>query len=196
MREQLDPTRLDEQWQRAITAIERRFAARFIEPADALRKLDAADQGAFPEGRGFAILALDCLLIETLFGYRRGRRTLFGETSDAFKAFLAGAPSFKDDAALRARIPSFATAVRNGVLHDGETREGWIVWKSGPPGILAEVLGDRRLVLYRDAFHSAVVAAQKEYFDALRAGAGTEEAELRARFRDRVDQLCDESSPP
>src|SRR2546427_7466866 len=54
--DQLHPGRYDDSWERAITAIERRFAARFIEPADALLNLDASDRSVFPEGLGFAIV--------------------------------------------------------------------------------------------------------------------------------------------
>jgi hypothetical protein len=196
MRDSLRPSAYDERWERAFTAIERRFALRFIEPTKALLAIDAQDDGALPEGRGFAILALDCLLIETLFGYRRGGRTRIGETSDAFEDFLREESTVRDDPKLAARIPAFVRAVRNGVLHDGETREGWIVWKGSESGPLAEPLADGRAVLYRDALHANVRRRIEGYFAALRTPIGPEGRDLRAKFKDRIDQLCEASAPP
>ena len=194
LRVRLDPATFDGTWDRVISAIERRFAERFSEPANALRTLDATDESAFPEGRGFAMLALDCLLVETLYGYRRGRRTR--ETSDAFEDFLSKEPSFMADRRLVERVPSFARAVRNGVLHDGETRDGWIIWKGGANGELARPLEDGRVVLYRDAFHNAVQRTFIGYFSELRDPTGPAARDLRSKFRDRVDHLCEESAPP
>ncbi len=195
LRDALDPAVYDEHWSRAVAAIEKRCALRFIEPADVLVALDAKDDALFPAGRGIAILALDCLLLEMLYGYRRGSRTRTGETSDAFEAFLADEPAFTDDAALAARIPMFARAVRNGLLHDGETRDGWIVWKGSAGGPLAQTLADGRAVLYRDAFHAAVRRRLDGYFAELRV-ASDQSAKLREKFKERVDQLCLESAPP
>ncbi len=195
LRDRLDPARYDEQWERAFRAIEQRFAARFIEPADALLALDEQDVTVFPTGRGFAVLALDCLLVEMLHGYCSGSHTEYGETAGAFEAFLSEEAMFGADPALAARIPSFGRAVRNGLLHDGETREGWLIWKGRPDGPIARALSDGRAVVYRDAFHWAVRHRLSAYFTRLR-GASEENATLRARFRDRVDQLCEESAPP
>ena len=192
----LQPPLYDESWEHAFTAIERRFALRFIEPADAVLALDQQASGVFPEGRGFAVLALDCLLIEALFGYRRGGRTRVGETAEAFEEFLENEPAFRDDPALAKRIPSFAGAVRNGVLHDGETRDGWIIRKGASTGPLADELGDGRAVLYRDALHATVRRRLETYFAALRQPTGPDGRDLREKFRDRLDQLCDESAPP
>lgn len=194
LRDALAPQTYDIRWERAIRAIERRFALRFTEPADALLALDEEDV-LFPAGRGFAILALDCLVIEMLYGYRRGTHTQSGETRDAFDAFVSDEPTFTKDASLTARIPSFARAIRNGLLHDGETREGWIVWKGRADGPLAQALSDDRVVLYRDAFHAAACRRLDSYFAELR-GSGAGSTELRSRFRERVDQLCRDSAPP
>jgi hypothetical protein len=194
MREALRPERYDDGWERAIAAIEQRFTERFLDPAEAILRLDANDPRVFPEGRGFALLALDCLLIESLFGYRRGARTRMRETTEAFTAFLTDESHIGDDPHLAERVASFVRAVRNGLLHDGETREGWIVWKSHPNGTLFERLADGRIVLYRDTFHGAVTKRLAAYFAELRAS-GLDAAELRERFKQRVDQLCKESNP-
>lgn len=197
IRNQLAPGKFDDQWSRAIAAIEGRFRARFLDPADAIGTLDSLDKGSFPEGRGFAIVALDCLLIEALFGYEAGERTgLEGTgTGDAFIKVLSKAEPFKKWFDQEGRAESFARAVRNGILHDGETREGWLVWKTSGTDAIVSRLSDRRLVLYRDEFHAAVTAYFTSYLNRLRDPTGVDAANLREKFKQRVNTLCTESDP-
>jgi hypothetical protein len=125
VRDRLNPQKYDAQWRRVLGQMAARFNERFVGPADALIRRDKRFRRV-PTGPGFAVLALDCILIETLFGYERGARTELGETGGAFIAFLKTQTGFeKGD-----RAASFARAVRNGVIHDGETRDGWTVWKA------------------------------------------------------------------
>ena len=69
----LEPGTYDGNWGRAVAAIEDRFTARFVSPADAIRRLDPQGTSQqLAEGRGFAVVALDCLLLEALNGYETG----------------------------------------------------------------------------------------------------------------------------
>jgi hypothetical protein len=129
LRDQLDPDRYDRQWRRVIGRIRLRLRERFIDPADALIGRDKRFRRV-AQGPGFAVLAIDCILIETLFGYERGAHTAVGGTGPAFTAFLTHTPGFVKDFGVGDRAAAFGPAVRNGVLHDGETRQGWTVWKA------------------------------------------------------------------
>lgn len=185
----------DEEWETAITAIEGRFRERFIRPADAIQEHDKTDASTLPEGRGFAIVAIDCLLLESLYGYEIGKRTQKrGETSAAFKDIFTTKPLFQT-AFADGRAKTFGAAVRNGILHDGETRYGWIIWQGWEGGPLVEPRPDGRIVLYRDPFHTAVKAYLAEYFVALRIQADPKSASLRETFMKRVDDLCAKSKP-
>lgn len=180
-------------WARAVSAFERRFARRFIDPADDLLKKDKEDE--VPEGRGFAVIALDCLLLESLYGYKTGSHTGPGATSEAFERTLLEDP-FEPWFRPHHRAARFGRAVRNSILHDGETRDGWIVWKAWTPDEgMIEALPDGSTRIRRDVFHAAVKLYVGRYFTDLQQ-AGEVGIELRENFKCRVNELCRDSEPP
>jgi hypothetical protein len=66
-------------------------------------------------------MVLDCLLLETLYGFLNGAST--HKTSTAYKAILMAPPfCFDEDLAT-----AFYENVRNGIVHDTETRNGWMI---------------------------------------------------------------------
>src|SRR5438094_831656 len=78
-----DPTTHD--WKKAISAFERRMRSRFIEPADALITEDSKRS---LKTFGFAILAIDCLLIESLQAFREGEVSHQYKSGRLIKSFL------------------------------------------------------------------------------------------------------------
>ena len=68
----LDPTISNHaDWENAIKVVKIRFEDRFLEPADRLIQLGKSDGGGM-QRFGFAILAIDFLVIESLQGFREG----------------------------------------------------------------------------------------------------------------------------
>ena len=183
--------RYDEDWRRAIDAFQRRFTERFVRPVEAILERDTS---GIPEGRGFAVLALDCLLLESLYGYRKGRHTKWGSTSEALEKVLLEEP-FQKDFGRNDLAARFGRAVRNGILHDGETRDGWIVRKSYRSDAPIVEERDGMTWIYRNEFHRAVTAYITAYFDRLRHD-NAEATALRENFKCRVNELCDDSAPP
>lgn len=191
----LVPERPDDTWEIAIAGIEGRFRERFETPADAIQALDKKDTSLYAEGRGFSIVALDCLLLEALHGFEQGKRTKSSnKTSKAFTKLLTTKPQFGEAFKQARRAETFGGAVRNGILHDGETREGWLVRQGKPNGPVVTAQGDWH-VLNRDAFHAAVKTCLADYFTKLRTADDARGVELRQAFKDRVDVLCKESEP-
>lgn len=190
----LDPASFDANWEKLLVHMRTRFAARFLEPAEVLLDYERKQiqSGKLPEGLGFSVLAIDCLLIETICGYKQGTRTLRGGTSKAFETFLSTAPRFKEVFDEGGRASDFAGAIRNGLLHDGETRSGWIIWQGCAEGPIVDDFGGGVLRLYRSAFHSALKEYVDDYFTRLRKADGTQ---LRENLRNRIDQLCKDSAP-
>jgi hypothetical protein len=92
-------------------------------------------------------------------------------------------------------VASFRGAVRNGVLHADETREGWLIWQGWGGGPLVEAQPDGRVVLYCDAFHAGVKKCLAEYFMKLRRRDHPKSTELRRMFIDRVSVLYARSKP-
>ncbi len=190
----LEPGIYDRNWEIVISAIEDRFTARFIEPADAIQSWDKKATSAFPGGRGFAIVALDCLLLESLNGYETGSSS--NATAATFHKLLTTKSQFAKSFSPLPRAKAFGWAVRHGLLHDGETRQGWIIRQGTIGGPLVQSLPDNRVVLYRDAFHAAVKACLAEYFAKLRNTHGLEGAQLRKAFMNRLNSLSRASAPP
>ncbi len=135
------------------------------------------------------------MLLESLYGYQRGRHTRSsGATSEAFEKILLEEP-FREWFQPEDRASRFGRAVRNGILHDGETRDGWIVWKGWRDDApMLEGEPDGRIRIYRNVFHNAVKRYVATYFARLREHSA-EGAELRENFKRRVDELCQDSEP-
>lgn len=111
---------------------------------------------------GFAIMALCCLLIDTLQSFRNTRK---GQSStEVFKEFLQ-LPSFggqfNDDTIIR----HFVRGIRDGVLHDAETR-GWVIWREEPEGRILEPQGDG-YALNRSEFYRALKTEFAKYLEEL-----------------------------
>jgi hypothetical protein len=189
-----------EAWRVAVDVFARRMRERYFSAIDALLRADSgpradvdsatlvdapADGSTLPVDSGevtpgFAIVALTCLLIEALQSFRAGASR---STKDQFQAFLersgfAGG-AFCGDIAAR-----FTAGVRNGLLHEAETR-GWLLWRDEPTDAVVGPLGDGRFALNRTALYRAVRAEFDAYCAALAAG----DAQLRRSFCAQVDGL-------
>ncbi|PDS70446.1 hypothetical protein [Rhizobium sp. L43] len=67
---ELDPDNpKQEEWLKAVDVLRDRIQGRFIKPAQTLIDVDKSNH---QQTYGFAILALDCLVLETIQGFREG----------------------------------------------------------------------------------------------------------------------------
>ena len=111
-----DPTTGD--WDKIIAAFERRMVDRFWGP---IRRLEIDDSSESTVRPGFAIVALCCMIIETLNSFENGRPLpSYGPSKHKFLDFLQNRLGLEN-----ADATSLYRAVRNKLLHDGETRENW-----------------------------------------------------------------------
>ncbi len=193
--------RLDAQevvaWRIAVEVFERRIRERYISSIEALLQADSGptadfevvdgspvDGSTLPSAPavvpGFAIVALSCLLVETLQSFRVAASR---DTPGQFKAFL-GRASFAGAFSNPTIAESFIQGVRNGVLHEGETRS-WMLWRAEPAVGLVQSLGAGRYALNRTAFYQAVKGEFDGYCTALRNG----DAELRKCFQTQMDDM-------
>ena len=170
------------QWQRAIEVVERRIQTRFLAPADQLQSVPYA---------GFAIMALDCLLIETLQAFKSGKHAEnFKESRKAYEAFLTSSPRFQKYFS-SARVQDFYTNVRNGLLHDGETRGGWLV-KANAQYDLVDPQSNGFVIVNRQRFHDALVKDFKAYVHDL---SGPARKDFRKNLVSALSDLCKRSLP-
>jgi len=126
-----------------ICFLRARYQERFFEPIQALR-----NAGGNQQGFGFSMMALCCLLIETIQCYRAGLPStnrgelerLAQRNAGPANAYSIDPNEWKDartvfeeffrDAATKGLFASidgtdFYKNVRNGLLHQGQTKDGW-----------------------------------------------------------------------
>lgn len=159
----------EEDWQKAVDIVEDRIEGRFVRWIDRLIGSEFA---------GFACLSLDCLLIETLYGFQNGAATR--NTPAVYKSMLTAAPFSFDDALAEA----FYDCVRNGIIHDTETRRGWLI-RMTPQTRVIEKDSDGNHSVNRTMFHEAVKAAFTGWIAKVRAG----DPVLRDKMRQRMDEI-------
>ena len=186
-------------WECAAQVFERRMRERFfscvavLELNDSKRDLEVANESvggcdSLPTDTdavvpGFAVMALACLLTETLSSFRRKPLTdASGGTNDALREYLRR-PAFKNAFKEEAVATSFANGVRNGILHEAETRQ-WAIWRVEPEGQIVSK-EDGFYALNRTEFVSSLRADFEEYLQELR---NVTNIELRRRF---LKKMCD-----
>jgi hypothetical protein len=92
--------------------IETRLIERYIAPFE----IKSASKS------GFSMMAIACLLIETIDCFKEGVDDTRGETKQSFIRFFEKEPLFID---FKSRALDFYSNVRCGLLHQGETKKGW-----------------------------------------------------------------------
>lgn len=183
LRSALEPTTPGSpEWDEVIAALRRRIDERFLQPVRVL--LERRQEHVVP---GFAALALDCLLIDTIQSFREGR-TSTGEVSPArsFRDFLRAAPFSDFNNEDRS---SFFHYVRNALLHNGETRGDWRVRADGPAMLTKR---GRTRIINRTLFHSAIESEFTKYCQELANGP----ADVREKFLRRMNSICGVVAPP
>ena len=165
----------DTGWSKKPEFIRRRLSERYVDPVEALDLNDDTKECK----NGFYMMAVSCLLIETLASFWRGwestesgkdakGRKIPGKSGEAFKVF------FQEQARFSAfQGTDFYRSVRCGILHQGETKKGWIIVRTGP-------LFDGTNRINATRFHNQMAAAIRDYARALRNPPGA--SSLRANF--------------
>jgi hypothetical protein len=99
--------------------ISRRFTERYLDPT-------LADQNV---KHGFTTMAIACLMVEALESFRQGWTDTTGRSKQAFCSFFDAHDEF---ALCRGHAESFWHDIRCGILHQAETRGGWLILRRGP----------------------------------------------------------------
>ena len=94
-----------------------RFYERYIEPFN-----------NNPAKHGFSMMASGCLMTEALYCYKKGRKQTGEAGGTAFDNFFSESVSLKD---FHGYGKAFYKNVRCGILHQGETYDGWKILRKG-----------------------------------------------------------------
>lgn len=160
-----------------------RLKSRYLNPIKAIQSM------GLWEGEGFAIVAIQCSLIEFLESCFQGKNYQYknpvapyeyNNTRDLFVSFLTERQPFKphfDDAL----ADSFYKEVRCGVLHEARTKGKWIIMAKNPSHIV-----DRNgPTLYRDNFQKALTQFIRDYRKKV-----LQDPEMQRAFIRKFDHLC------
>lgn len=148
-------------WDKAISILDRRIRSRFIEPAQFL--IDSENEQERGKN-GFAILAIDFLLIEAIQGFRGGEEEHKGKSEKLFKEFLTTLPAFIACVPEEKEAEDMAKAVyiqgRCSLHHSGST-DRIIVNRSGKNAFVFHE--DGRIEINRSLLHKELTAAFDNY---------------------------------
>lgn len=125
-----------------------RFMERYIEPFE-----------NNPSKHGFSMMAVSCLMIETLFCFQKGGKKTGEAGGVVFDQYFSNSPNLKVFAGLG---PAFYTEVRCGILHQGETYAGWKILRKGT------LLQAETKTINATKFMKALKSDLREYTDNLR----------------------------
>jgi len=171
-----------EDWSQAIRIFESRICRRFLDPVDLL----IAHEMDKPRGTfGFAIMAVDCLVIETIQRFIEGR-TQSGENGRLFRAFLSERLSswFDDGVSNDSKADRFYRNCRCALHHSGQTDADLRLCRTGP---LIRFDSDLGIIVNRTGFHEAIKCEFTRYLGDLSDGT---DSRLRENFRRVMNALC------
>jgi hypothetical protein len=169
----------EEDWQKAIDIIEDHIRGRF---------LDVIDSVESQRYTGFAVLALDCLFIETLQQFREGQaKTPRRKAKDYFVRFLTETSfrSFFKRKAAEMFYEQICCGILNGAQVKGSSQ---VISRRWMP--LVSFTDDKRgLAVNPRLFHRQLVAESLYYIDELRKNEPTNEV-LRQNAKKKMDHIC------
>ena len=163
-------------WQEAVQLLKDRVAGRYLAHAHQLL--------ARPQS-GFAVLAIDCAVIEALEQFRRGvAKTPRKQSSAFFEAFLTNT-RFKSSFSLKT-AKLFYKTIRCGILHQAEAEATSLVKKKQAQFVVKLSPAGTGVIINSRRFHEELEAAFNEYTEALLHG-GTD---LRGRFITKMHYIA------
>ncbi len=161
-------------WPKAVRIVRDRLHGRFLHFADKCLKDDYS---------GFVVLAIDCLLAETLQQFIEGETKGDGRSKELSKKFLEGQrfqPYFGTDDIRQA----FYKDIRCGLLHQAEAKNKWLIRRKQKE--LLKTVGDGYIIDV-ERFHTAMKHTLEDYFTLLCKPDGTD---LRGNLWTKMDHIC------
>lgn len=178
----------NDNWPLMICIFKDRLSGRFLNPIRLLEK--DATIGPFA---GFSILALDCLLIETLNQFYQGLNETPGDHQKQFWLFFKGSEFFKQHFT-RKSAEIFYSHIRCGLLHQAQTKKQTFI-RADQLTMVQASNGNlsNGIIVDRAKFHQALELEVASYLDKLELG-GEANSNLRENFLKKMQIICSEFS--
>lgn len=176
----------NDDWPLMVCIFKDRLSGRFLEPIKLIEQDATIGQFA-----GFSILALDCLLIETLNQFYQGKDETPKDHKEQFWLFFKGSEYFKkhftEDSA-----KTFYFHVRCGLLHQAQTKKQTFI-RADQPAMIQPSGGNppEGIIVDRVKFHQALKQEIASYVTKLERGSEAD-SDLRANFLKKMQIICGE----
>jgi hypothetical protein len=174
-------------WSAAINAFSCRLRDRFVVPADELERLGKSPSGG-NQRFGFAILALDFIVLETIQGFREGLPDHKKVSKKLVTSFLKGWGLFVCDLPLKSDPDELACQVyvncRCALHHQGATADKLKVKVSGKT---FDWNGENLQAINRKKFHQGIKAELSRYVAEL---SSLNQPKLLTNFKNKMDYIA------
>lgn len=171
----------NDNWDEATKIFHDRIQGRYVAPVDAIVNHASYDIREFS---GFAILAIDCLIIETLNQFHKGTDETTGKNWKAFRDFFQNSEHFKNEFKTSKICQVFYSHFRCGLLHQAQTKKQSKI-RYGEKRMIQLVDSadvDKGLIVDRKLFHDAIKLQIKDYIKKLKNPTTSEDRTLRHNF--------------
>lgn len=161
-------------WPRAAAMVKDRLDGRFLAFATGLLESDYS---------GFVVLAIDCLLAETIQQFKDGVTDGRGKSKNLINLFLEGR-RFQPDFDVAAR-KAFYHDIRCGLLHQAEAKRMWLIRRKQSALLQAAPSGDGYIIDV-ERFHVGVRSSLDDYLEDLIEPASSS---LRSNLWTKMDEI-------
>lgn len=158
----LDLSMTGKDWPEAVNILQKRINERFIEPADLLIDHES-HLPAIEKKYGFTILALDCMLCETIQSFYDGVPDSSGKSKELFSKFLLKRRNFAPFFSTKEEAEEFYYSFRCSLLHQAQTTKNTKIWSVGP--LIVHKSGE--VTVNRLKFHDAIKEEFNLYLESL-----------------------------
>lgn len=180
-----------EDWNTAIKIFMDRIEGRFLEQIKLLDENPKRKIGVFA---GFAIMSLDCLLIETLEQFYKGKvRTGQGMNEKAFFNFFQRSDEFKSFFETQAKAKIFYQQIRCGLLHQAQTKKKSIIHIKNGKSMLEWIDEDNineGIKIQRRLFHKEVVKIYEAYVEKI---SSERDLNFKKKFQKKMNYIVNQN---
>lgn len=172
-------------WKLATNIFKDRLHGRFLKPVEHI-----SQDYEIWEFSGFTILAIDCLIIETLNQFYNGIDETVGEHRKAFWDFFKNSKHFRTNFS-RKKAYIFYSHFRCGILHQAQTKYHSVV-RIDEDRMIAPVNPQciaEGLIVDRELFHEALKREIEDYIQKLLSGDEVHN-KLRENFVKKMNFIC------
>lgn len=145
------------------------------------------EPGERGQGEGFAILTIQCSVLEFLAALRKGwsfkhghkqqgKDNYYGNSKLLYTTFLGEEDPFTTSFTTQQRANDFYTDIRCGLVHEGQTKNAWRIWRGQASDPLVDF---EKKAIYRDVMQQQIETYLDRYCHELASTVELQDAFIR-----------------